>query len=112
MSTSPSTYGWEDFKPREAENGTPTGRQLASYDGEIRLGARRRTSGEYADWVFLTLRQRNGIWTRLCLDDVGTVRGQGFGSTRKAATHQLGQSLHARGIAAYRKLDSDEDDWR
>lgn len=45
MSASPSTHGWEDIKRREAEDGMPTGRQLASYDGEIRLGARRRTSG-------------------------------------------------------------------
>ena len=112
MSDSPSTHGWEDFKPREAEDGTPTGRQLASYDGEIRIGARRRTSRQYADWVFITVRQRSGIWTRLCLDDVGTVQAQGFGSTRKAATVQMGQSLRARGIAAYRALDSDESDWR
>jgi hypothetical protein len=109
VATSPSTHGWEDFKPRESDDGTPVGRQLASYDGEIRLGARRRTSGSYADWVFVTLRQRNHIWTRLCLDDNGTVIGQGFGTTRKAATIQLGRSLRARGIAAYRALDSDEE---
>jgi hypothetical protein len=112
MTDSPSTHGWEDFKPRESDDGTPTGRQLASYDGGIRLGARRRSSGQYTDWLFVTVRQRNGIWTRLCLDDVGTVRGQGFGPTRKAATLQLGQSLKARGIAAYRALDSNEADWR
>jgi len=62
--------------------------------------------------VFVTVRQRNGIWTRLCLDDVGTVRAQGFGATRKAATLQMGQSLRARGIEAYRKLGSDESEWR
>ena len=37
---------------------------------------------------------------------------QGFGSTRKAASQQLGHSLHVRGIAAYRRLDSDESEWR
>jgi hypothetical protein len=112
MSASPSTHGWEDFKPREADEGTQSGRQLASYDGEIRIGARRRTSGPYTDWVFVTVRQRSGIWTRLCLDDVGTAQAQGFGATRKAATLQMGQSLRARGMAAYRALDSDESGWR
>lgn len=111
MGRSPQTYGWEDFKPRESEDGS-TGRQLASYDGEIRLAARRRSAGEYEDWVFVTLRQRNGVWTRLCIDTNGTVLAQGFGATRKAATQQMGQSLRARGIAAYRSLDSDPDEWR
>jgi len=95
-----------------ATSGTPASTPRLAYDGEIRLGARCRTSGEYADWVFITLRQRNGVWTRLCLDDDGTVRGQGFGSTWKAANQQLGHSLHVRGIAAYRRLDSDESERR
>ena len=112
MARSPQTHGWEDFKPRETDDGTPAGRQLASYDGEIRLGARRRSAGDYEDWVFITLRQRNGRWTRLCLDDKGTVQAQGFGPTRRAATMQMGQSLRARGIAAYRALDSDPVKWR
>src|SRR4051794_39254085 len=64
MPRSPQTYGWEDFKPRETDDGTPAGRQLASYDGEIRVGVRRRSAGEYEDWIFLTVRQRNGLWTR------------------------------------------------
>lgn len=112
MSRSPQTYGWEDFKPREDEDGNPTGRQLMSYDGEIRLGARRRSAGEFEDWVFLALHTREGIWTRLCLDARGTLIAQGFGKTRKEATKQMGQSLKARGLAAYRSLDSDEEDWR
>ena len=106
MARSPQTYGWEDFKPRESEDGTPAGRQLFSYDGEIRLDGRRRTDGKYADWLFVTVRQRNGTWTRLCLDTDGTVIAQGFGRTRKAASQQLKESLHARGIGAYRALDA------
>lgn len=112
MGRSPQTYGWEDFKPRESEDGTPTGRQLFSYDQDIRLDGKRRTHGDYEDWVFITMRQRNGTWTILCLDTDCTVVGQGFGSKRREASRQLGQSLRARGIAAYRALDSDEDDWR
>lgn len=112
MGRSPQTYGWEDFKPRESEDGTPGGRQLASYDEEIRLSARRRSAGEYEDWLFITVRQRNGVWTRLCLDTNGTVQAQGFGATRKAATSQMGHSLRARSIAAYRSLDSDPSEWR
>jgi len=112
MGRSPQTYGWEDFKPRESQDGRPAGRQLASYDDEIRLSARRRSAGEYEDWVFITLRQRSGVWTRLCLDTNGTVQAQGFGETRKAASSQMGQSLRARGISAYRSLDSDPTQWR
>jgi hypothetical protein len=112
MTQPPQTHGWEDFKPRATEDGEPAGRQLASYDGEIRLGARRRSAGKYEDWVFIALRQRNGVWTRLCLDDRGTLQAQGFGATRKGATIQMGQSLRARGIAAYRSLGSDPSDWR
>lgn len=112
MGRSPQTYGWEDFKPRESEDGTPGGRQLASYDDEIRLSARRRSAGGYEDWVFITLRQRSGVWTRLCLDPNGTAQAQGFGTTRKAATAQMADSLRTRGIAAYRSLDSDPAEWR
>ena len=111
MSESPQTHGWEDFKPTAAPDGT-LGRQIASYDGDIRVGARRRTGGDYEDWVFITLRQRNGIWTRLCLDTDGTLQAQGFGETRKEATMQMGHSLRARGIAAYRTLESDPETWR
>jgi hypothetical protein len=64
MARSPQTFGWEDFKPRELEDGTPTGRQLFSYDQAIRLDGRRRTAGDYEDWVFVTVRQRNGIQRR------------------------------------------------
>lgn len=92
------TYGWEDFKP--------SGRQLASYDGEVKLAAKRRSAGEYVDWVFITVWQRNGVWTRLCLDTSGTVIAQGFGSTRKAATMQMDQSLRARRIFAFRAEES------
>lgn len=109
---SPQTYGWEDFKPRESDDGAPQGRQLFSYDKAIRLDGKRRTHGDFTDWVFITMRQRSGIWTVLCLDTDGTVRGQGFGDTRKAAAIQLGHSLKARGLAAYRALESDESDWR
>lgn len=112
MDESPQTHGWEDFKPRETDQGAPAGRQLTSYDGEIRVGVRRRSAGKYADWVFIAVRHRNGVWTRLCLDTDGTVQAQGFGATRKAATIQMGQSLRARRIAAYRSLDSDPADWR
>ena len=111
VARSPQTYGWEDFKPRELDDGTPTGRQLFSYDQAIRLDGRRRTDGEYRDWVFITVRQREGTWTRLCLDPKCTVVAQGFGATRKEASRQLGQSLKARGIGAYRSLDTPEEDW-
>src|SRR3954447_13400018 len=84
-----STYGWEDFKPKQGEDGKPGGRQLFSYDGEIRLDCRRRTSGDYPEWLFVNIRQRNGIWTRLCLDTDCTVVAQGFGKTRKEASKQL-----------------------
>jgi hypothetical protein len=112
MASPPQTHGWEDFKPRESPDGTPAGRQLFSYDQAIRLDGKRRTNGDFTDWVFVTLRQRSGTWTVLCLDTDCTMRGQGFGDTRKAAAIQLGQSLKARGLAAYRALDSDESSWR
>ncbi len=112
MSRSLSTHGWEDFKPRDDEDGNPAGRQLMSYDEEIRLGARRRTTRDHFDWVFLALRMRSTLWTRVCLDEQGTIVAQGFGPTRLEATKQMGRSLKARGIAAYRSLDSNEDDWR
>jgi hypothetical protein len=102
-----STHGWEDFKPRETEDGAPKGRQLFSYDGAIRLDCRRRTHGDWADWLFVNIRQRNGTWTRLCLDTDCTVVAQGFGRTRKEASKQLFESLRARGIGAFRALDAD-----
>ena len=102
-----STYGWEDFKPKQAENGKPGGRQLFSYDGDIRLDCRRRTHGDYTDWLFVNIRQRNGTWTRFCLDPNGTVIAQGFGKTRKEASKQLDASLRVREIWAFRARDSD-----
>ena len=90
MASPPQTHGWEDFKPRESPDGTPAGRQLFSYDQAIRLDGKRRTNGDFTDWVFVTLRQRSGTWTVLCLDTDCTMRGQGFGD------HQKGCSDSAR----------------
>lgn len=109
MGRSPQTYGWEDFKPREDEDGNPAGRQLFSYDETIRLDGKRRTHGEYEDYVFITMRQRGGTWTMICLDRVCTIVGQGFGTTRRVASQQLKESLQARGIAAYRALKPEAD---
>jgi hypothetical protein len=107
VARSPQTYGWEDFKPRDDKEGRPTGRQLFSYDAEIRVDCKRRSAGAYEDWLFITVRQRDGRWTRLCLDTSCTLIAQGFGPTRKAASRQLKESLHARNIAAYRALESE-----